>query len=135
MTNQNRETAGQPTGGQFASHDRADAAAQLDTHTSVTLPAQELEVLARPMTIGQAEAIMDSDGFVTAVVAIETSRFFGSELSYDDFFDGLVEALIEDVPAVQMSHTVLGASEDGHTLYVRVSTDLREYQASTEMYS
>ena len=126
---QPRTPAGTPTGGEFAAHVRADSVVGLDSVRTVELPAGELTVLARPLTVEEAAEKVDDNGYVTGIVEVLADDYFGADIGYDPFYDGLTDRLISGIEPVGVSATIRGVSADGRSLYVEVSTDFAEWES------
>lgn len=89
--------------------------------STITLPAQTIEIQDGPVSLAHAIENMDTAGYYAANLKLPATTVLGGDVSYDDFYDGLAEALVSDSEASDLRFTVLGASANGAELFLRVS--------------
>lgn len=85
--------------------------------------------LSRPLTLAQAEKMMDDDGYITGRVAASLEGLLANESNSFDSLAGdyLVERLVEGAIAYDPSWKVVGVEEDGDTLIIEVTTFIRDF--------
>lgn len=85
--------------------------------------------LSRPLTLAQAEKMMDEDGYITGRVAASLEEMLFHEKRDFDYMtpDYLVDLLVEGINAFDPSWKVVGVEEDGDTLIIEVTTFIRDF--------
>lgn len=87
-------------------------------NTTTETPASQIR--DKPLTVPEAAAIADADGWITGIVAVDLSVFIANDL--EDVLDILGNLLVDDGEILEnISYTVIGHRDN--SLHIRISGD------------
>lgn len=82
-----------------------------------------MKILERPMTVDEAKAVADKDGFVSAIVRLDLNDAIACG-GIDGFCDILSNKLIGDDLLMDISYAVVGCDKETGEILVKVDGDI-----------
>ena len=73
------------------------------------------KVWLQPMTTEEIKAVADENCFISGVIKVDIFEYVGNG-DYEDFLDAISEALTGSSLLMEVSHEIVGITDDGYLL-------------------